>query len=214
MEQITNTDNGSIERENAGSDLTSVQEGVGAVNPSLLARVEFVIKEQPEFGVLRGKLLGHGGTEVAPPCEWHNDSRQLVIVPDPDLPALLDHGNLMPGPVVCRSRDMEPHRCHQNIARLWLQKRKRDALIGISTGYCLSGDLWIQHSWGIREGSLLETLGERDKYFGIRLEGVDADVFAFKALCHDATYWPLLDPGYVMRVLAELGRRVAVEAAS
>jgi hypothetical protein len=107
---------------------------------------------------------------------------------------------------------MEPNRCHENIARLWLQKRKRDALIGIATGYCLSGDLWGQHSWGVRKDSLLETLGKREKYFGIRLEGVDADVFAFKALYRDETNWPLFNSGFVIRVFAELGRRTALEA--
>jgi hypothetical protein len=191
-----------------------VHEGAGSLNPSLSARVELAIKEQPGFGVLRAKLLEHGGTEVVPPFAWSGDQRQYVIIRDPDLSALVDHGYLMTGPVVCRSRDMEPNRCHENIAWLWLQKRKRDALIGTATGYCLSGGLWIQHSWGIRQHSLLETLGEREKYFGIRLEGIDADVFAFKALAEDQTNWPLFNPGFVVRVVAELGRRIAVEAAS
>jgi hypothetical protein len=179
-----------------------------------MARVEIAIKEQPEFGILRAKLLEHGGTEVVPQCRWNSDLRQYVIVPDPDLVALVDHGDLMRGPVVCRSRGMEPNRCHQNIARLWLQRRKRDALVGIATGYCLDDDLWGQHSWGVREDSLLETLGERDKYFGIRLEGIDADVFAFKALSEDQRHWPLFKPELVMRVWAELERRIAVEATS
>jgi hypothetical protein len=61
---------------------------------------------------------------------------------------------------------------------------------------------------------LLETLGERDRYFGIQLEGVDADVFAFKALCEDQTYWPLFSAEFITRVQAELGRGIAVEAAS
>jgi hypothetical protein len=107
---------------------------------------------------------------------------------------------------------MEPNRCHENIARLWLRKRKTDTLVGIATGYCLSGDLWVQHSWGTRKDSLLETLGEREKYFGIRLEGVDADVFAFKALCREQTSWPLFSVEFVLRVRAELDRRIAIEA--
>ena len=101
--------------------------------------------------------------------------------------------------------------CHENIARLWLQKRKRDALIGLATGYCLSGDLWIQHSWGLRKDSLLETVGERDCYFGIRLEGVDADVFAFNILARDQTTWPLFNPKLVLRVWAEMKRRIAMK---
>jgi len=179
-----------------------------------MARVEIAIKQEPEFAILRAKLLEHGGAEVVPPCGWNSDLRQYVIVRDPDLPALVDHGYLITGPVACRSRSMEPNRCHENIARLWLQKRKNDSLIGIATGYCLVGDRWLQHSWGIRQHSLLETLGERDRYFGIQLEGVDADVFAFKVLCEDQTYRPLFSAEFITRVQAELGRRIAVEAAS
>jgi hypothetical protein len=108
------------------------------------------------------------------------------------LDALVDHGQLMIGPVVCRSRGMEPNSCHQNVSRLWLLKRKGDALIGIGTGYCFLDDgRWRQHSWGVRKNGLLETLGERFKYFGIRMTGLDADVFAFKALCNEKCYWDL-----------------------
>jgi len=212
MEQIANRDNSGIEHEATAGNRAGVQESAALPNPTLLARVETAIKEQPEFGVLRAKLLEHGGTEVVPPCGWNNDLRQYVIVRDPDLPALVDHGYLMTGPVLCRSRGMEPNRCHENIARLWIQNRKRDALVGIATGYCLDNDLWRQHSWGIRKESLLETLGEREKYFGIRLEGVDADVFAFGTLGREQTNWPLFNPELVLRVWDEMDRRIAVEA--
>lgn len=103
---------------------------------------------------------------------------------------------------------MAPNRCHQNIARFWLQKRKRDALIGIATGYCLGDDLWGRHSWGIRKHSLLETLGERDKYFGIQLEGIDA----FKALCQEKEHWPLFNVELLLRANTELQKRIAVKA--
>jgi hypothetical protein len=64
----------------------------------------------------------------------------------------------------------------------------------------------------MREHSLLETLGEREKYFGIRLEGVDGDVFAFGTLGREQTNWPLFNPGFVLRVWDEMDRRIAVEA--
>jgi len=213
MGQMAYKDNCSIQQGKTSSNVTSVQESGSTHNPRALTRVEAAIKEQPEFGVLRARLLEHGGAEVVPPWGWNNELLQYVLVRDPDLPAFVDHGYLMLGPVVCRSRGMEPNRCHENIARLWLHQRKRDALIGIATGYCLDGGLWRQHSWGIRKHSLLETLGEREKYFGIRLEGIDADVFAFKALCENQTYWPLFSAELVKRVQTELERRVAVEAA-
>src|ERR1017187_10088135 len=211
MEQIANRDNSS-ESEESGSNMTGAQERKSVPVPSLLVRVEAAIKQEPEFGILRAKLLEHGGTEVVPPFGWNNDLRQYVIVRDPDLPALVDHRYSMTGPIVCRSRGMEPNRCHENIARLWLQKRKRDALVGAATGYCLDNDLWRQHSWGVRKDSLLETLGEREKYFGIRLEGVDADIFAFKTLGRQQTHWPLFNVEFVLRVRAEVERRSAMNA--
>jgi hypothetical protein len=212
MKQIANKDNSSIEHEQIKSNMTIVPEPVGALDSHLSTRVEAAIKEQPEFAILRAKLLEHGGTEVVPPCGWDSDLQQYVVEGDPDLSALVDHGCLMTGPVVCRSRGVESNRCHANIARLWLQQRKKDALIGIATGYCLIGNLWLQHSWGVRKDSLLETLGAREKYFGIRLEGVDADVFAFKALCKEERHWPLFNPEFVISVLVELRRRIAIEA--
>ena len=210
MEQIANKDNSRSEREKTGSNVSGEQENVGALNPNLLAKVEAAIKEQPEFGILRAKLLEHGKTEVVPPGGWNNNLQQYVVIGDPDLAALIDHGYLMAGPVVCRSRGMESNRCHENIARLWLQKRKRDALTGIATGYCLDGDLWRQHSWGMRKDSLLETLGEREKYFGIRMIGIDADVFAFRTLGREQTNWPLFSVEFVIRVWTEMERRIAM----
>jgi hypothetical protein len=145
-----------------------------------------------------------------PPCGWVDG--QLVIKSDPDLEALLSQGELMVGPVVCRSRGMEDHRCHQNISGLWLQKRKGDALVGIAIGYCFSSDdgLWHQHSWGVRRDGLLETLGERDKYFGLKMTGIAADVFAFKSLFKEKQYWGLFSPDVLGPIMAELKRSVAV----
>lgn len=182
------------------------------ISPPLLARVEAAITNHPEFAILRTKLLEHGGVEIVPPCQWDPDLGEYAICRDPDLPALLDHGYLTAGPVVCRSRGMQPCHCHENIARLWLKKRKRDALTGLASGYCLSGGLWLHHSWGLRKDSLLETLGKRDRYFGIRLEGIDADVFAFKTLCQDKGTRPLFNVQFLLRVQAELQKEVASTA--
>ena len=60
MEQITNTNNGCIERQNAGGAMTSVQEFVGVSGLSTKARVELAIKQQPEFAILRAKLPSVG----------------------------------------------------------------------------------------------------------------------------------------------------------
>jgi hypothetical protein len=102
---------------------------------------------------------------------------ELVAPPtaDPDIPALVKTGSLMSGPV--RLKVMTRSACHLNVARLW--RRARRTLTGIGTGYVLSLDgLWRQHSWGMRGESIIETTVERLKYFGLLLQGTDADEFA------------------------------------
>ena len=52
-------------------------------------------------------------------------------------------------------------------------------MVGIGTGYALSGDgLWRQHSWGLRREGILETTVERAKYFGVLPQRDDAESFA------------------------------------
>jgi hypothetical protein len=67
--------------------------------------------------------------------------------------------------------------CHANISYLWMRRRRY--MVGIGTGYALSADgLWRQHSWGVRRQGILETTAPREKYFGILLQGSNADSFA------------------------------------
>jgi hypothetical protein len=132
---------------------------------SLLSRrLRTAIAEQPEISALRALLLSIGGAElVAPP--W----------PDCDVIALIHAGFVVEGRVVLRV--MERSACHRNLSRLW--GRKRNGLIAITTGYAMSGDgLWRQHSWGIGQRGIIETTQARVKYFGLLLQGRDADSFA------------------------------------
>lgn len=134
----------------------------------LARRLRAATKHQPEISILRDKLLAFGGVElVAPPF------------PDLDIPALINGGILMPGPVVVRA--MARSACHQNVATLWLDRRGRTltTLTGVCTGYSLSEDgLWRQHSWGACHGSIVETTVGRLKYFGLMLQGREAKMFA------------------------------------
>jgi hypothetical protein len=137
----------------------------------LRRRMRAAVEEQPEFATLRTLLLEVGGVElVAPP--WR----------DCGVPALIHAGFVMKGPV--RLRIMERSACHRNLSRLW--GRMRSGLVGIGTGYALSGDgLWRQHSWGVWRRGIVETTQERVKYFGCLLEGQDADSFAEANGCWD-----------------------------
>ena len=130
----------------------------------LRRRLRAAIATQPEIRALRSLLLDMGGVElVAPP--W----------PDCDVPVLIHAGFVMEGRV--KLRIMERSQSHRNVSRLW--GRKRNGLVGIGTGYALSGDgLWRQHSWGVGWRGIIETTQARVKYFGLLLLGRDADSFA------------------------------------
>jgi len=125
-------------------------------------------EQQPELEVLRNLLLGLGGTHlVAPPCT------------DVTLPLLINAGFVMAGPVVRRT--MRKSESHRNVAEIWTERRGE--LVGIGTGYSLSGDgLWREHSWGLRREGILETTALRVKYFGLLLQYEDADCFALANL--------------------------------
>ncbi len=131
-------------------------------------RFREALEQQPDLEVLRGLLLGLGGTDmVAPPIQ------------DVDMSSLIDAGFVMAGPVVRRA--MKKSECHRNIAEIWAEKRH--GLVGIGTGYSLADDgLWRQHSWGVLREGILETTELRVKYFGVLLQHGDADSFAMANL--------------------------------
>ncbi len=72
---------------------------------------------------------------------------------------------------------MKASRCHENVAAVW--KARRFGIIAIATGYALSEDgVWRVHSWGTLPDGVVETTEARLKYFGIVLEGTQADNLA------------------------------------
>lgn len=127
----------------------------------LTQRLEDAWREQPDILLLRQQLLILGGTELVAPPEF-----------DSDLSSLISAGYLMSGAVV--EEVLQSRACHQNVAELWRQGK----LSGIGTGYAFSGELWRQHSWGIRTDCIVETTVTRSKYFGLLLTGEKADHFA------------------------------------
>ncbi len=121
-------------------------------------------KNQPELKRLKLLLLKLGGEFLVSPPK-----------PDPDIAVILESGFVTGGRVVLR--EMRASSCHQNVSALW--KERKSGIIGIATGYALSQDgLWRQHTWGILRDGVLETTETRLKYFGILLQGEQADHFA------------------------------------
>jgi hypothetical protein len=111
---------------------------------------------------LRCKLLRIGGTDVQ-------------VAPDPYLEDILKRGELFVPEEIQIVRGLR-NRCHRNAAVLWLRGRAS----AIMTGYYLAIDhVWHQHSWGITDsGILLDTHCGGRRYFGVRLEDLQAMVFA------------------------------------
>ena len=69
---------------------------------------------------------------------------------------------------------MEGNRCHENVACLWDQRKKRSKLKGIATGYALNEDaMWRWHSWGLTATHVLETTVGMLRYFGMPMSAED-----------------------------------------
>lgn len=67
----------------------------------------------------------------------------------------------------------EPGACHENVAGLL----QRDELDSGWAGYALSEDgLWRHHSWGKRNGKIVETTVERLVYWGVPVRVVRSDL--------------------------------------
>ena len=119
-------------------------------------------QKQPEILSLKRLLVGIGGVHVVAPPQH-----------DPDVRWLVEAGFVMAYPVF--EKPMQRNECHFNVARLLAAGK----IAGVGTGYALFGNLWCEHSWGIRrlrDGSntIIETTGEREKYFGLIYWGVFA----------------------------------------
>ena len=121
---------------------------------------------------LEQKLLSLGGKRVI----WR--------AVEPDLPELLERGQLFAEPV--KLRRGRQGGCHENAAKLWAKDVHRTRLL---TGYGLSDDgLWRQHSWVVQKGVLLETTRKRTLYFGIALDPEPALKFWFENYAN-VYYW-------------------------
>lgn len=106
----------------------------------------------PRLGELRARLLEHGGVGlVSPPSE-------------PDMELILNEGRVFDGRDAVLAPG-EPSSCHTNVRLIWLEHGS--AVVQVMTGYCLSPDgLWRQHSWALKDGTIVETTLRRLKYFG------------------------------------------------
>lgn len=118
------------------------------------------LKSQPELKALRKKLLLMGGDSV-------------VLMFEPDLRDILTRGVLFDNYPI-KLREMRSSRCHSNVATLWDKNKS----VKIVTGWALSDDgLWRQHSWALRNKTIIETTETRLKYFGYTLTDAEAEQF-------------------------------------
>lgn len=127
-------------------------------------RLEAAARRQPALRKLQARLVQLGGLQLVPPL-----SR------DPDLRLILRRGEARGGSSARRGRGRRSD-CHGNVSRLFL---KSPATFAIATGYALSDDgLWRPHSWGVRNGVVIETTEPRLVYFGITLSRAQGRAFA------------------------------------
>ncbi len=124
---------------------------------------------------LKSKLLALGGTTVV----WREEPHLSVLVEQGhvfDLESKMTYG--------------AAGQCHANVARLFMLEDD----IKIATGYALSDDgLWRQHSWGIKDETILETTVKREKYFGIIWSKMTITEFVFAQLGDELMRKPYFD---------------------
>lgn len=118
-----------------------------------------------QFFVLRKKLLSLGGEEVV-----------YQSAPSWQLNLVVQFGSAAALPItLCKGR---PSSCHQNVSLLWWA----DDSIELISGYALSADgLWRQHTWGVRDGTCIETTLSRQIYFGVKFTGILAMQFVLES---------------------------------
>lgn len=115
------------------------------------------LKEMPELKPLQAKLLSLGG-------DW------VALQPEPDLEAILNKGQLIKGNVIFKP--MAPHNCHGNCAQIW---EKAPKIYKIVVGWALSADgIWRQHTWLLKDKTIIETTQPRTMYYGIIFEDKEA----------------------------------------
>jgi hypothetical protein len=111
---------------------------------------------------LRLTLLHIGGVDVD-------------FIEDPYLQVIADAGAAFANTQVRIMRG-RPNECHRNAALFWLKGK----CLAIATGYYLGpDDVWRQHSWGVMgDGTILDTHSAGRRYFGVRVESIEAVKFA------------------------------------
>jgi hypothetical protein len=106
----------------------------------------------PEYKPLVDKLLNIGGDFV------------IIWRYEPDLDKLISRGKLFKNKIILKQMDFS--HCHENAAKLWFKNKN----LKIVTGWALSDDgLWRQHSWILKNNTIIETTEIREKYFGVIL---------------------------------------------
>ena len=133
--------------------------GYQSVEPS---RVTFLVSRlwwRPHYHVPLQKRLSQAypNTHVVPFPD--SCSRPLALVQDDGGRAVVEstESNV-------EMEEGKPGSCHENVAALL----QRDELDSGWTGYALSEDgLWRNHSWGQRNGKIVETTEPRLVYWGV-----------------------------------------------
>ena len=138
---------------------------------------------------LTRKLLKIGGCDVD------------VMLADPYLEGIVERGKLFDSTRVRIVRGAA-NQCHRNAASLWLRGRSA----AIATGYYLPFDgIWRQHSWSMTpSGIILDTHSGGRQYFGIRLDGMGALLFAESHCDYTAVVrWGKKNPERFAPIVAE-----------
>lgn len=101
---------------------------------------------------------------------------------DPDLTEIFKKGQVFDPEE--RTRVMGPGRdgeCHWNAAKLFRAGKIDSIVIGYAFNNNMNGRYWFQHTWGLKDGQIVETTPSNwdvRKYFGLNLSKQESKAFA------------------------------------
>ena len=111
---------------------------------------------------------------------------------DPDIGLLTDRGRYYSPKSMIRM-PLRPQKCHWNVAALYESGKIDKIVIGYmhnaaSIPDWLNTNTWIQHTWGLKDGKIVETTPANfraDNYYGMELNHREANAFVAHAHAQD-----------------------------
>jgi hypothetical protein len=116
---------------------------------------------------LKNKLLSLGGHDVKLGLDSNEEQNRM-----------LNDGRIFNEKVNFNSGIQ--NQCHRNVSDKFQKSARIKDDFKIISGYALTNDIWIQHSWGFNRNGVIETTTRFDLYYGYELTPEESEEFCYE----------------------------------